>query len=329
MSERAYRQRLEADLARWQSDGVITSATGNAIRATFQTIPEGVTIATAVAIVGGLLIAAAFVAFIAANWTEIARPLRFLILIAGILCANASGAWFAHRHRPVLADLAAAVGSIIFGAAIALTGQMYHLGEDFAGGMLLFAAGAMFSAALTGSRGSLAVALVAGCIWNGMLVHELVEPHMPFIAFWLVGAFLAVAWNSAVARHLVAVAAVSWWGSCGFGAVGLFADPTYAFATGVSLLLGGGALLASRGPQSVTALGGTLSDYGAFALALALAVIISKIFGSSAHGVPVWMLGCGLAAIVCAFAAAVVGGRAGPALAGLSIAIALAIASGW
>jgi hypothetical protein len=195
--------------------------------------------------------------------------------------------------------------------------------------MLLFAAGAMFSAALTGSRGSLAVALVAGCMWNGMRVYELVEPHMPFIAFWLVGAFLAVAWNSAVARHLVAVAAVSWWGNCAFGAVGRFADPTYAFATGVSLLLGGGVLLASRGPQPLTALGGTLSHYGAFALALAEAVIISNIFGSSAHGVPVWMLACGLVAIVCAFAAAVVVSRAGPALAGLSIAIGLAIVSGW
>src|SRR6202521_819156 len=32
MLERAYRQRLEADLARWQADGMITPASGDAIR---------------------------------------------------------------------------------------------------------------------------------------------------------------------------------------------------------------------------------------------------------------------------------------------------------
>jgi hypothetical protein len=32
MFERAYRQRLEADLARWQSEGIITPAIGDAIR---------------------------------------------------------------------------------------------------------------------------------------------------------------------------------------------------------------------------------------------------------------------------------------------------------
>ena len=34
MFETAYRQRLAADLARWQTDGVITTAAGDAIRAT-------------------------------------------------------------------------------------------------------------------------------------------------------------------------------------------------------------------------------------------------------------------------------------------------------
>ena len=59
------------------------------------------------------------------------------------------------RDRPILADLCASVGAIIFGAGIALVGQMYHLGGDFAGGMLLWAIGALAAAALTGSRGAL------------------------------------------------------------------------------------------------------------------------------------------------------------------------------
>src|SRR5215204_1871979 len=153
MSERDYRKRLEADLARWEADGLIAASAGAAIRATLRPVPEGVTIATVVAIAGGLLIAAAFLAFVAANWSEIPRPTRFGILLAGIASAYVFGAWFDRSARPYLADLAVAVGSIVFGAAIALTGQMYHLGDDFAGGMLLLAAGSLITAVLTSSRG--------------------------------------------------------------------------------------------------------------------------------------------------------------------------------
>src|SRR5262245_54385199 len=142
MFDAAYRQRLIADLARWQADGVIAPATGDAIRAALPPV-KSVNIATVVGIVGGLLIAAAFLAFVAANWTEIPRPARFAILLAGIAGAYALGAWFDRRNHAYLADIGASVGSIVFGASIALVGQMYHLGEDFAGGMMLWAVGAL------------------------------------------------------------------------------------------------------------------------------------------------------------------------------------------
>src|SRR5204862_4880600 len=134
MFDRAYRQRLEADLARWQGDGVITPAVFAAIRNALPPLAPGVNISVVVGIVGGLLIAAAFLAFVAAHWTEIARLLRFAMLLAGMVVAGGLGAWFAATGRIALADLCASIGAIVFGAGIALVGQMYHLGDDFAGG---------------------------------------------------------------------------------------------------------------------------------------------------------------------------------------------------
>src|ERR1700722_20079834 len=164
MFDRVYRQRLEADIARWEADGVIAPAAAAAIRNALPPLAPGITIPVIVAIVGGLLIAAAFLAFVAAHWTELPRLLRFAILVAGICGANGLAAWFARRDRTILVDLCASVSAIIFGAAIALVGQMYHLGEDFAGGMMLWAGGALAAAVLTGSRGALAVALAAGSV---------------------------------------------------------------------------------------------------------------------------------------------------------------------
>ena len=76
----------------------------DAIRLRLGPLPKGVNIPTVVAIIGALLIAAAFLVFVASNWTEIARPLRFAILLAGIAGSYGLGALFAKQGRVYLAD---------------------------------------------------------------------------------------------------------------------------------------------------------------------------------------------------------------------------------
>jgi uncharacterized membrane protein len=329
MSERTYRERLEADLSRWQAEGLLAPASADAIRATLRPVPEGITIATVVGIVGGLLIAAAFLAFIAANWTAIARPLRFAILLAGIVGAYGAAAVFDRAERNHLADLSAGVGSIIFGAAIALVGQMYHLGDDFAGGLLLWGSGALAAAALTGSHSALAVALAAGCVWSGMRVDEMSDVHPQFAIFWLIAAALALAWHTTAARHLVAVAAIVGASLAGVGvAQAGIASPNFTFIALVSLMIGAGLFLTTRAGESVRAFGLTLSTYGAFGLAIGLAGVIAEILRSRAGNLPYPMLATGAAATALAFYAAIAVQRAGPALAGIAITLALVVASG-
>lgn len=329
MHERAYRQRLEADLARWQADGLLPQDSADAIRSTFKPVPEGVTIATVVGIVGGLLIAAAFLAFVAANWTAIPRSWRFMILLAGIFSAYGIGAYFDRTGRAHLADLAAGVASIIFGAAIALTGQMYHLGGDFAAGMLLWAAGSLAAAALTSSRAALAVALVTACIWSGMRISEMEALHLPFAGFWILAALLALAWNAHVARHLVGAAALAWSVEFAFACeLGRLSNPVFGYFVCVSLLFGGGLLMATRTNESVQAFGLTVSTYSAFGLALGLAFVVTGIFRTVGTGTPMWLVAAAVVAVALALAAAGTTRRLGPALAGIAMALALVVSSG-
>jgi len=333
MLERTYRQRLEADLARWEADGVITPAVLAAIRAALPPLAPGINIAVVVAIVGGLLIAAAFLAFVAAHWTEITRLVRLVMLFAGILTAYGLGGWFARSDQPVLADLCAAVGALIFGAAIALVGQMYHLGGDFAGGMLLWGIGALAAAALTGSRGALAVALSAATIWSLMRIVESGDLHFAFAIFWLAAAGLAMAWNSRVAAHLVAVAALPWWITSAFQGH-LDFRPSFVLANGAALLFGGGlALAALRSPRANQA-GSVLSTYGAFSLAGA--AILEAMFANDVFRIsrefanqPLWIIGCGAAGAILAIAAVATTRRAGTAFAAIAIALVLAAVAIW
>src|SRR5438445_1284713 len=253
MFDKTYRQRLEADLAQWEADGVIAPAAAASVRNALPPLSPGINIAVVVAIVGGLLIAAAFLAFVAAHWTEIARLLRFAILLAGMVVAGGLGAWFAGTGRTVLADLCASLGAIIFGAGIALVGQMYHLGDDFAGGMLLWSIGAFVTALLTGSRGALAVGLVAACIWTCMRSYDAPDAlHPPFVAVWLVAAGLAFVWNSRAAAHLVAIAALPWWIATALRFDFDGVQPSFVLANGAALLFGAGlAIAAAPSPRAL------------------------------------------------------------------------------
>lgn len=336
MFDKTYRQRLEADLAQWEADGVIAPAAAAGIRNALPPLSPGINIAVVVAIVGGLLIAAAFLAFVAAHWTEIARLLRLAMLIAGMVVAGGLGAWFAATGRTVLADLCASIGAIIFGAGIALVGQMYHLGEDFAGGMLLWSIGALATALLIGSRGALAVGLVAACIWTCMRSYDAPDVlHLPFAAVWLVAAALAFAWNSRVAAHLVALAVLPWWiaSSLRFESGGV--QPAFVLANGAALLFGGGLAIAAAPLQRALRLGTVLSIYGAFALAVVagLEVItvddIIRIRAGSAPTQPLWAIPCGVMGAILAFVSAKITNRVGEGVAGCAIGLVLVAAPIW
>jgi len=336
MFDKTYRQRLEADLAQWEADGVIAPAAAVSIRNALPPLSPGINIAVVVGIVGGLLIAAAFLAFVAAHWTEIARLLRFAILIAGMVVAGGLGAWFAATGRNVLADLCASIGAIIFGAGIALVGQMYHLGEDFAGGMLLWSIGAFAAALLTGSRGALAVALVAACIWTCMRNYDAPDVlHLPFVAVWLIAAALALAWNSRVAAHLVAVALLPWWiaTSLRFELDG--AQPSFVLANGAALLFGAGLAIAAVPTPRALRLGTVLSIYGAFSLAAVACLEVTTVDdiirfrNSTVPAQPLWAILCGAAGVILALASAGITRRAGEILAACSIGLVLLAAPIW
>ncbi|KJC44289.1 DUF2157 domain-containing protein [Bradyrhizobium sp. LTSP857] len=336
MFDKTYRQRLEADLAQWEADGVIAPAAVASIRTVLPPLSPGINIAVVVAIVGGLLIAAAFLAFVAAHWTEIARLLRFAILIAGMVVAGGLGAWFASTSRAVLADLCASIGAIIFGVGIALVGQMYHLGDDFAGGMLLWSIGAFVAALLTGSRGALAVGLVAACIWTCMRSYDAPDAlHLPFVAVWLLAAGLALAWNSRAAAHLVAIAALPWWIATALRFDFDGVQPSFVLANGAALLFGAGLAIAAAPSPRALRLGAVLSIYGAFSLAVVavLEVItvddIIRFRTGTAPAQPLWAMLCGIAGVVLAFVSAKLTNRAGEAVAGCAIGLVLLAAPIW
>jgi hypothetical protein len=193
--------------------------------------------------------------------------------------------------------------------------------------------GALVAATLTGSRGALAVALAAACIWSSMRITETQDaPHLPFLIVWFISAGLALAWNSRVAAHLVALAALPWWIAA--ASTQSSQDAIFILAGGAALLFGGGLALAITPWQRLSCAGSILSAYGAFSLAAVavgeVATVNDSFFRSTATASPpLWAIGCSVAGALFAFAAGGAARRAGIVVAGIAIALALVATGAW
>ena len=156
------------------------TATAGKIRAFESDRPEnqGLHWPTIIAIsFGGLMLGAGVLLFVAAHWDQLSPAQRLTSVILLVAAFHVLGA-FTSDDFPHLATVFHAVGTVALGAGIFLAAQIFNLNEGWSGGVLLWALGALASAALTGSRGALAVALVAACTWSNTRIFDPAAIHL-------------------------------------------------------------------------------------------------------------------------------------------------------
>ncbi|MDP3410948.1 DUF2157 domain-containing protein [Bosea sp. (in: a-proteobacteria)] len=250
----SYRKRLEADLIRWVGEGLVTAEAAGAIRRSVAA-EGGFKLPGLLGLFGGLLIASSMAAFVAANWELIPRLLKLAAILIGVVAALGIAARLDSRGSRMGADAAASCGVLIFGAGIALIGQMYHLPADWPAGALLVALGALVVAALLRSNGALAIAFVALCAWSGGRWQESQGAlHLAFFLVYLPALWLAWGRQNRLVHHLAVLALAFWlvmvpgdWVGRGFDygllAYGLAISASFVALGAMALDRGGLALL--------------------------------------------------------------------------------------
>ncbi|HEV2712058.1 MAG TPA: DUF2157 domain-containing protein, partial [Gaiellaceae bacterium] len=144
----------------------------------------------ALGILGALVAGFGVILFFAANWSDIPRPLRVLLLLAALVASFAAG--FALREVYGRANVGHALiflGTVLFGASVFLVGQMYNVQAHDPLGFLLWAAGAFAIAFLVRSGPIAALAILSFFAW---LIHELVDATESYDAAIVVPAYLAL-----------------------------------------------------------------------------------------------------------------------------------------
>jgi uncharacterized membrane protein len=198
-----YKARLTRDLDAWIGRGLVPASSRDAI---LDSVPQRrrLEAATALAVVGALLLGVAIIAFIAANWGGMPRLLRFALVLGAFLASAGGSAWAVRADRPIAANTLLAVTALIYAAAIGLTGQIFDIAGD---PRLALRAAAMAAGllALAGrSSGAAATALILVCLGEAAAVGERgIGWAAPAGAL---GVVLAWLWRSRLLAHAAGIA---------------------------------------------------------------------------------------------------------------------------
>jgi Predicted membrane protein (DUF2157) len=130
-------------IAQWQAAGLVDAATAERIRAwESEHAPARSTRLGQIAFaLGGVLLGAGVLLFVAANWALLAPSARFAALAATVAVLHVAGGLV--RSRSVaLSTTLHAVGTAALGGGIFLAGQSFNLAEQWPAGFLLWGIGA-------------------------------------------------------------------------------------------------------------------------------------------------------------------------------------------
>ena len=187
---------LEKQLERWISAGVLDTAAAARIRTFEESQSPGERLRWPVLLalgLGGLLLCAGILLFVAAHWEELSPAARFTLVLFLVAIFPVCGSFTAEKFS-ALSTTFHLIGTVCLGAGIFLAAQIFNLEENWTNGVLLWAAGALVGWLLLRSwphAGLLAVLMPlwlagrwinragvewernSGVVWDGLLLMAL------------------------------------------------------------------------------------------------------------------------------------------------------------
>ncbi|UXN64169.1 MULTISPECIES: DUF2157 domain-containing protein [Phyllobacterium] len=270
-------------IARWQQDGLIDDATAERLRNDIENRGSGFGLGGILALLGAVLLGAAVVSLVAANWEAMPRLLRVGLIMSVLFIGYIGGAWRESRGDKVFSQALYLTAAITFGAGIALVGQMYHLSGDAADAALLWVAGTMVAALFLRSP----VLVSASVAITGFYLFCSLEPATTerLSYLWLVPILLFICgglvWftNGKAARHFIALLLIIYVFTVRF-------DLDRSWILWLAAILGGALFLADAlGNSAMQRLTGWAEAIGAYGFMMLLLALIFFQFDQFSDGV--------------------------------------------
>ncbi|MBY0430969.1 MAG: DUF2157 domain-containing protein, partial [Rhodospirillales bacterium] len=215
MLDRLFLRRLEDEVPRWVARGWLTSESGHLILADMAERAGAVrSPGLAFAVVGVILLGSGVVTFFAANWPDLPRLFKLALVFGTLWGAHAGALALERRHYPRLAEAVALLTVLLFGAAIMLVAQMYHMGADPPAGVLLWTFGAIATAWVWRSGLCTLAAYALAVLWLNVVDGGWSYGHHPipwgFLGLWAALLPLVLRHRWRLPSH-AAILSLLWW----------------------------------------------------------------------------------------------------------------------
>jgi uncharacterized membrane protein len=299
-----YAEKVGRDIARWERDGLVSRDLAiRLLEDVNASHGKGVGFGQVLAVMAALLMSAAILILIAANWEEIPRVGRVGALFAIIAGCYLGGAILKLRDHEALAEAAWLIAAAAFGGSIALISQMYHISGDETQAILVWCIGTAIAAAALRSPILAAASVCLSAVWvSWPQFHFSLDVNLwyPLLlaALWA----LAVWTRSVPARYLILLALIGY-------VTTLYADTGWLIIPVALAIVSAAVFFATvRLPDLAQRLTGLEDGLSAVALIgfLTGMFTVQLVFVDSAHFA--WLAALTFAAIA---GALVMGGRAG------------------
>lgn len=164
-----------------------------------------------VGLLGAVLLAAGVLLFVSANWQEMSKLGRVLLLMAAMWSTFAVGVWLYRTSHDYLLEAVLLLGAAVFGGNIMLVAQIYHIEGHYPDAFFLWGAGALLVAVLLASRAALTLAFLALIWWAGAEIIQFDHKvFWPFLPIWAIAAATAYWLAFRPGIHLAFLSFMAW-----------------------------------------------------------------------------------------------------------------------
>jgi uncharacterized membrane protein len=271
----------------WRDRGLLDPDTAARLRADLDRGSRRLSFNGFVITAGVICLCFAIITFVAANWEEMSRLTRLLLVILTLWAAWGAALWTGLRqlywwHQGLMLLACGA-----FGAGIMLVSQIYHIQGNAADAVWLWALGTLLAAALT--RGSMVLVLGIGlfALWHGMQIDTFMRDtdlNLPYLGWWLMGSGLALWLRSRAAAHISVIALCFWL----LSALTTVQSPVLAalILAGLAVTAISGLLASLSGPRLLRGFEGVALAYAVLMLGLVTFYLTLSVTETGLRGAP-------------------------------------------
>lgn len=203
---------LTTEAAAWAREGLIDEAQRARIVGRYHVDTAGAERRGFIVLTGLAVLAAAIAVLlvIGYNWDALSRTAKVAIILGAVIAAFTGSAMAYARRHDTTGELLAFAGTLLYGNAIWLLAQVFHISSHYPNGALWWMIGALATAHLLPSRLIAVDAIVLLAVWLEMEGAGFARPNYLFVPFGALAIWLAYRVRSALVLILAALVAVAW-----------------------------------------------------------------------------------------------------------------------